>query len=153
MGASEPWAFGLVGEVIERSWIVWVLKRMNGAVEEKVGSGFVPLASLRSFTYSCVCTAQVMDRATGGYRMPDAAARAPRGDGLDEHGNRWSVRAPRSCCSAPAATRLQWPSPRRRARWPARVQGWHTVAHVPSLQRTPRVRSDADAGKVGQIKG
>ncbi|KAI0251523.1 timeless protein-domain-containing protein [Lactifluus subvellereus] len=32
---SEPWAFGLVGEVIERSWIVWVLKRMNGAVEEK----------------------------------------------------------------------------------------------------------------------
>lgn len=37
VGASEPWAFGLVGEVIERSWIVWVLKRMNGAVEEKVG--------------------------------------------------------------------------------------------------------------------
>jgi replication fork protection complex subunit Tof1/Swi1 len=35
--ASERWAFGLVGEVIERSWIVWVLKRMNGAVEEKVG--------------------------------------------------------------------------------------------------------------------
>ena len=34
--ASEPWAFGLVGEVIERGWIVWVLKRMNGAVEEKV---------------------------------------------------------------------------------------------------------------------
>jgi hypothetical protein len=30
------WAFGLVGEVIERGWIVWVLKRMNGAVEEKV---------------------------------------------------------------------------------------------------------------------
>ncbi|KAI0265300.1 timeless protein-domain-containing protein [Gloeopeniophorella convolvens] len=29
------WAFGLVGAVIERSWIVWVLKRMNGAVEEK----------------------------------------------------------------------------------------------------------------------
>ena len=48
MGASEPWAFGLVGEVIERSWIVWVLKRMNNAVEEKVGGGFVPLASLRS---------------------------------------------------------------------------------------------------------
>ncbi|KAH9007386.1 timeless-domain-containing protein [Lactarius deliciosus] len=33
--ASEPWAFGLVGEVIERGWIVWVLKRMNGAVEDK----------------------------------------------------------------------------------------------------------------------
>ena len=36
VGPSEPWAFGLVGEVIERGWIVWVLKRMNGAVEEKV---------------------------------------------------------------------------------------------------------------------
>jgi hypothetical protein len=35
-GASEPWAFGLVGEVIKRSWLVRVLKRMNGAVEEKV---------------------------------------------------------------------------------------------------------------------
>ncbi|KAH8980680.1 timeless-domain-containing protein [Lactarius akahatsu] len=32
---SEPWEFGLVGEVIERGWIVWVLKRMNGAVEDK----------------------------------------------------------------------------------------------------------------------
>ena len=38
MGASESWAFGLVGEVIERSWIVWVLKRMSGAVETKVGA-------------------------------------------------------------------------------------------------------------------
>jgi len=43
MGTSEPWAFGLVGEVIERSWIVWVLKRMNGAVEEKVRGNFAPL--------------------------------------------------------------------------------------------------------------
>jgi replication fork protection complex subunit TIMELESS/Tof1/Swi1 len=43
MGASEPWAFGLVGEVIERSWIVWVLKRMNGAVEEKVSGDVAPL--------------------------------------------------------------------------------------------------------------
>ncbi|KAI0293651.1 timeless protein-domain-containing protein [Multifurca ochricompacta] len=32
---SNLWAFGLVGEVIERGWIVWVLKRMNGAVEAK----------------------------------------------------------------------------------------------------------------------
>ena len=52
-GASEPWAFGLVGEVIERSWIVWVLKRMNGAVEEKVGGHFAPLK--RRFIHaSCV---------------------------------------------------------------------------------------------------
>ncbi|KAF8265674.1 timeless protein-domain-containing protein [Lactarius quietus] len=42
--ASEPWAFGLVGEVIERGWIVWVLKRMNGAVEEK----FSPVAYTRA---------------------------------------------------------------------------------------------------------
>jgi replication fork protection complex subunit Tof1/Swi1 len=48
---SEPWAFGLVGEVIERSWIVWVLKRMNGAVEEKV-EGLLLSASFYRLTYS-----------------------------------------------------------------------------------------------------
>lgn len=31
-----PWGFGFVGEVVERSWIGWVLKRMRGALEEKV---------------------------------------------------------------------------------------------------------------------
>ncbi|KAI0301445.1 timeless protein-domain-containing protein [Russula brevipes] len=86
-GAPEPWAFGLVGEVIERSWIVWVLKRMNSAVEEKVG---VPspasfLLLLIHVSYRVACTAQVMDRAAGWNRVPDAAARAPRGDGLDGH--------------------------------------------------------------------
>ena len=30
------WGFGLIAEVIERGWIVWVLKRMREAVEEKV---------------------------------------------------------------------------------------------------------------------
>lgn len=45
MGASEPWAFGLVGEVIERSWIVWVLKRMSGAVETKVGATLATFSS------------------------------------------------------------------------------------------------------------
>ncbi|KAI0322279.1 timeless protein-domain-containing protein [Amylostereum chailletii] len=34
-GSENSWDFGLVGEVIERGWIVWILKRMNGAVEEK----------------------------------------------------------------------------------------------------------------------
>ncbi|KAJ8086932.1 Topoisomerase 1-associated factor 1 [Marasmius tenuissimus] len=31
----EKWKFGLVAEVVEQHWIVWVLKRMRGAVEEK----------------------------------------------------------------------------------------------------------------------
>jgi len=35
-GAVEKWEFGLIAEVIERGWIVWVLKRMREAVEEKV---------------------------------------------------------------------------------------------------------------------
>ena len=30
------WSFGLIAEVTERSWIIWVLKRMREAVEEKV---------------------------------------------------------------------------------------------------------------------
>lgn len=34
-GEASRWHFGLVGVVIEAEWIVWVLKRMRGAVEEK----------------------------------------------------------------------------------------------------------------------
>ncbi|GLB39613.1 putative timeless-domain-containing protein [Lyophyllum shimeji] len=34
-GGEEQWGFGLVAEVTERTWIVWVLKRMREAVEEK----------------------------------------------------------------------------------------------------------------------
>ena len=33
---EERWSFGLIAEVTERSWIIWVLKRMRDAVEEKV---------------------------------------------------------------------------------------------------------------------
>ncbi|KAH9474545.1 Topoisomerase 1-associated factor 1 [Psilocybe cubensis] len=33
--AEDKWNFGLVAEVTERSWIIWVLKRMREAVEEK----------------------------------------------------------------------------------------------------------------------
>lgn len=30
------WNFGLVAEVTEKSWVVWILRRMREAVEEKV---------------------------------------------------------------------------------------------------------------------
>jgi replication fork protection complex subunit Tof1/Swi1 len=33
---DEKWSFGLIAEVVERDWIVWVLKRMREAVDEKV---------------------------------------------------------------------------------------------------------------------
>ncbi|KAF7973783.1 hypothetical protein HWV62_41286 [Athelia sp. TMB] len=33
--AEVQWGFGLIAEVIERGWIVWVLKRMREAVEDK----------------------------------------------------------------------------------------------------------------------
>jgi len=152
--APEPWAFGLVGEVIERSWIVWVLKRMNSAVEEKVVSSTASfLLLLIHVSYRVACTAQVMDRAAGWNRVPDAAARAPRGDGLDGHRSGRGHRTPRGCRSTPATTRLQWPSPRRRARRPARIQGWHTITGVPALQRSPRICVDADAREVGQSNG
>ncbi|THH04072.1 hypothetical protein EW145_g5791 [Phellinidium pouzarii] len=32
---AETWDFSLVAEVIERSWIIWILKRMREAVEDK----------------------------------------------------------------------------------------------------------------------
>lgn len=34
--AEGQGGFGLIAEVIERGWIVWVLKRMREAVEDKV---------------------------------------------------------------------------------------------------------------------
>ncbi|KAG5641373.1 hypothetical protein DXG03_005379 [Asterophora parasitica] len=34
-GAEGRWGFGLIAEVTERAWIVWALKRMREAVEEK----------------------------------------------------------------------------------------------------------------------
>lgn len=40
-GAAERWHFGLVAEVTEREWIIWVLKRMREAVEEKVRTRIV----------------------------------------------------------------------------------------------------------------
>ena len=33
---QRVWEYGLVAEVIERSWIAWVLKRIREAGEEKV---------------------------------------------------------------------------------------------------------------------
>jgi len=40
---GETWSFGLISEVIERGWIIWVLKRMRGAVEEIVCSSRLSL--------------------------------------------------------------------------------------------------------------
>lgn len=34
---QRRWNLGLVAEVTDRSWIIWVLKRMREAMEEKVG--------------------------------------------------------------------------------------------------------------------
>ncbi|KAF5325413.1 hypothetical protein D9619_010000 [Psilocybe cf. subviscida] len=34
-GSTERWNFGRIAEVTERTWIIWVLKRMREAVEEK----------------------------------------------------------------------------------------------------------------------
>jgi replication fork protection complex subunit Tof1/Swi1 len=34
--SSGQWQFGAIAEVAERGWIIWVLKRMREAVEEKV---------------------------------------------------------------------------------------------------------------------
>jgi len=43
---NQIWGFGLVAEVTEPVWIVWVLKRMREAVEEKVNLFDLPHARL-----------------------------------------------------------------------------------------------------------
>lgn len=53
------WEFGLVAEVIERGWIVWVLKRMREAVEEKVRARFLVL-----ITFASLCISSVTDANT-----------------------------------------------------------------------------------------
>ena len=35
-GKLVPWGFDLVSEVIERGWIIWILRRMRESVENKV---------------------------------------------------------------------------------------------------------------------
>jgi replication fork protection complex subunit Tof1/Swi1 len=39
--AEGKWSFGLIAEVIERGWIVWVLKRIRQASDEKVRTSLV----------------------------------------------------------------------------------------------------------------
>ena len=54
---EEKWSFGLIAEVTERSWIIWVLKRMREAVEEKVrlyifaSSAILPVYCLNELMY------------------------------------------------------------------------------------------------------
>ena len=37
---DAKWKFGLIAEVTDRAWIVWVLRRMREAQEEKVSPSF-----------------------------------------------------------------------------------------------------------------
>ena len=34
------WSFSVIAEVLERQWIVWILKRMRGAMEDKVRKSY-----------------------------------------------------------------------------------------------------------------
>ena len=38
---DNKWAYDLVGEVVDRGWVVWVLKRMRNAMDEKVNLIFL----------------------------------------------------------------------------------------------------------------
>jgi len=67
---SENWPFGMIAEVIERDWIVWVLKRMREAVDEKVIILYFlvfPLTQVYAFL-----VAQTMDGATSRHRMSNS---------------------------------------------------------------------------------
>jgi len=67
---SENWPFGMIAEVIERDWIVWVLKRMREAVDEKVVILYFlvfPLTQVYAFL-----VAQTMDGATSRHRMSNS---------------------------------------------------------------------------------
>lgn len=62
---DEKWPFGLIAEVMERDWIVWVLKRMREAVDEKVNNLFFCFVSHLLFFMA----AQTVERASSRHRM------------------------------------------------------------------------------------
>ena len=51
---KEKWSFGLIAEVTERSWIIWVLKRMREAIEEKVRLSWSISVPLQFFSFYLV---------------------------------------------------------------------------------------------------
>jgi replication fork protection complex subunit Tof1/Swi1 len=62
-GGEGKWTFGLIAEVTERGWIIWVLKRMREAVEEKVHPRPNPLSAILIHE----SLAQALDRSPSGY--------------------------------------------------------------------------------------
>lgn len=60
---GSRWKFGLVAEVIDRGWIVWVLRRMREAQEAKVCASL----HLPNDRTTDVYSAQAMDRASSGH--------------------------------------------------------------------------------------
>ena len=70
---SRTWKFGLVAEVTERSWIVWVLRRMREAVDSKVRS------SLPTAAPCSLLSAQTVDRAPSRGGVSNATGSARRG--------------------------------------------------------------------------
>ena len=57
------WDYGLITEVTDRSWFVWILRRMREAVEDKV-----MISSLVLITGSnLILIAKTMDRVTSWY--------------------------------------------------------------------------------------
>jgi replication fork protection complex subunit Tof1/Swi1 len=33
---EQNWSYGLIGEILDVPWVVWVMKRMRNAMDEKV---------------------------------------------------------------------------------------------------------------------
>ena len=60
-GGSTGWNWGydLVTEVVDRAWIVWILRRMRGAIDEKVRRYF-PDVPVGNYFYGLL--AQAVDR-------------------------------------------------------------------------------------------
>lgn len=82
-GGEGRWKFDLIAEVTERAWIIWVLKRMREAVEEKVStrSQSLPLSHARWPCFS----AQTLDRTASRNRVSHSAIASHRHDVVRRH--------------------------------------------------------------------
>ncbi len=72
------WGFDLVAEVTERTWIVWVLKRMREANEEKVCSVSSPSCRQVLVLILFPTLAETVDGVASRNRMPYAVAAVDR---------------------------------------------------------------------------
>ena len=79
---GSKWKFGLIAEVTDRGWIVWVLRRMREAQEKVRASTGLAYRYLGCMLTAHICAAEAVDGAPSGRGVPHAVRPRSRHDGV-----------------------------------------------------------------------